>query len=449
MFGMGKHTATESGDTSAGQRGVASPAPQASPHSHAEKPHAQDYSHREYSPKIAPRHARPAKRSTAIWRTVELILLSIILVGASAMATLYMRLQSNIDQFDILQTENHRTADRTPIDQKVGQPLNILLLGSDARLPGTDDTEGMRSDTVMLLHISADRSRVDVLSIPRDTLVDIPACRMPDGSETSPQSDAMFNAAFSTGGATGDVGAAASCTLATVEQMGDITIDGFAVVDFQSFQAVVDSIGGVDMCFKEDISDSDAALNVSAGCHTLNGNQALGIARARHTLGDGSDISRIGRQQELVFSIIDKLFSKNLFTDMQTFYQVASDVTKNLSTSQGLGNLPVMAGIAYSLRGLSVDSGLNFLTLPVVPDTYDPNRVRASDTAEQVWDAIRTDRPIPAEALNPPPTQDEVVVKNHQPKGTDSSSASDFSSDSSTSDSSASDSGTDTNGDAR
>ncbi|MDD7466167.1 MAG: LCP family protein [Actinomycetaceae bacterium] len=417
---MGKHTAT---DTTASTATKLRSAPSAS---HAQRPRAE--ARLESSDKsaltIGPRHALPAKRATAVWRTIGLILLSLALMGTAAVTTLYMRLQSNIDQFSILRAGGSAPASVVPLDQKAGQPLNILLLGSDARPTGSE-TVGMRSDTVMLMHISADRSRVDIISIPRDTLVDIPACRMPDGSESTPESDAMFNSAFSIGGSTGNVGAAASCTLATVEQMGDIFIDGFAVVDFQSFQAVVDSIGGVEMCFREDISDPDAALDISAGCHNLTGNQALGIARARHSLGDGSDISRIGRQQELVFSIADKLLSKNIFTDTQTFYQVASDVTQNLSTSAGLGDLRVLAGLAYSLRGLNAGNGLNLLTLPVMPDMNDPNRVRATESAGDVWDAIRYDRPIPASALNPPPEQTEVVVQNRQPKNGDSDSFTD------------------------
>ncbi|MCI5825575.1 MAG: LCP family protein [Arcanobacterium sp.] len=420
---MGKHTATANPAATPAQRGHAraqhgaAPAPRTAVHS----PHVAT---------VGPQHALPPRRAQAVWRTLGLLALSIVLIGASAFATLYVRLQSNIDQFAILRTGG-KPAQTIPIDQKAGQPLNIMLLGSDARLPGSE-TPGMRSDTAMLVHISADRTRVDVVSIPRDTLVDIPACRMPDGTESLPQTNTMFNAAFAIGGESGNVGAAASCSLATVEQMSKLFIDGFAVVDFQSFQAVVDSIGGVEMCFKENIADPEAALKISAGCHNLTGAQALGIARARHSLGDGSDISRIGRQQELVFQIIEKLFSKNLFTNTQTFYQVASDVTRNLSTSQGLGDLRTLTGIAYSLRGLSTTNGLNFLTLPVAQDARDPNRVRATESADQVWEALREDKPIPASALTPPPAQNEVVVRDRQPKSATTGSAGAGSTDSTT-----------------
>lgn len=365
----------------------------------------------------APAHARKTRARSVILRSLGLIFLAILLTGTSAAATLYYKLQANVQQHEIVRTKEKKSEPVIPIDQKAGQPLNILLLGSDARpAESNEGVEGMRADTTMLVHISADRSRVDVVSIPRDTLVPIPQCSLPDGNVTWAQSDAMFNSAFMIGGATGDVGAAASCTLATLEGMSGLTIDGFAVVNFQSFQDVVNSIDGVDMCFAEDIHDADAQLNISAGCHTLDGAQALAIARARHSLGDGSDLSRIGRQQELVFQILKKLFSMNVFANTQTFYQVATDVTKNLDTSEGLGNLPFLGGLAYSLKGLDFENNVHFMTLPVYYDPNDPNRVRENQQASILWEAIKNDAPIPASAVQEAPEQSEVVVGNRQPK---------------------------------
>lgn len=365
----------------------------------------------------APAHARKTGVLSVVLRSLGLIFLAILLSGTSAAATMYYKLQANVQQHQIVRAPTKKAKPTIPIDQKAGQPLNILLLGSDARPEENEEgVEGMRADTTMLVHISADRSRVDVISIPRDTLVEIPECTLPDGNTTWPQSNAMFNSAFMIGGSTGDVGAAASCTLATAERMSGLTIDGFAVVNFQSFQDVVGSIGGVDMCFAEDVHDADAQLNISAGCHTLDGAQALAIARARHALGDGSDLSRIGRQQELVFQILKKLFSMNVFTNTQTFYQVATGVTKNLDTSEGLGNLPFLGGLAYSLKGLDFENNVNFMTLPVYNDPHDPNRVRENAQASILWEAVKNDKPIPASAIQEAPEQSEVVVRNRHPK---------------------------------
>lgn len=385
--------------------------------------------------KHAPGHARPISRWQIALRALGLIVLTFVLAGGATAGTLYAWLQSNISQHKIVVAHKKpRPAPVVPIDQKAGQPLNILLLGSDERTPEEEQAQhvsGMRSDTAMLMHISADRSRIDVISIPRDLLVEIPSCTLPDGSETRQHYDAMFNSAFMIGSANGDVGSAASCTLATVENMGNILIDGFAVVNFRTFHDVVNSLGGVQMCFKEDVSDRDSGLNVTAGCHNLDGDQALAIARARHNLGDGSDISRIGRQQELVFQIIKKLFDMNVLKDTPAFYQVASDVTRNLDTSEGLGDLRFLAGLAYSLRNLDVDNNVNLMMLPIYGDPNNHNRVRESASAADVWAALREDKPIPPEALNPLWEQSEVEVGNHLPTASPSAEA-----------------GTDTSGDA-
>lgn len=372
----------------------------------------------------APTHQHVDSKLRQISRVFVAALLAVFLFFGSAFATTYYKLQSNIKQHDISSLfTTKRPQPAIPLDQKAGQALNLLLLGSDTRtgLEGFEgsDVEGMRSDTTMLVHISADRTRVDVVSIPRDTLVDIPSCMLPNGEETAARSDSIFNAAFMLGGMTGDVSAAATCTLQTVEQLTGILIDGFVVVNFNSFRDVVNAIGGVKMCFTRDIDDPEADLSITAGCHNLNGDQALGFARARHSVGDGSDVSRIGRQQELLGKIAEKIFSLNIFTDMTKLYQLLSSITKNLDTSAGLGNIDWLAGLAYSLRNLE-SNDINFVTMPYTADTDDPNRLRPLPEANAVWNAIRADLQIPAHALMPEnPNEDKVTVDSQ--KDTDES----------------------------
>ncbi|MDR6939952.1 LCP family protein [Arcanobacterium hippocoleae] len=360
-------------------------------------------------------HQRTKSAWHSIWRVLLAALLAVFLFFSSAFATAYYKLQNSIKQHDISDLfTTKRPEPAIPLDQKAGQPLNILILGSDTRtgLAGYENSHitGMRSDTTMLVHISADRTRVDVVSIPRDTLVDIPSCALPNGKRTNAKSDTMFNSAFTIGGSTGDVSAAATCTLQTVEQLSGVLIDGFVVVNFNSFRDVVNTIGGVEMCFNRNIRDPKAALEISAGCHTLDGDQALGFARARYSVGDGSDLSRIGRQQELVSKIADKIFSLNIFTSIPQLYQLVSSVTKNLDTSAGLGNIDWLAGLMYSLRNLS-SQNINFVTMPYTTDAVDRNRVRPLPQAEQVWEALRTDTKIPDSALLPKnPFEDKVTV---------------------------------------
>ena len=342
-------------------------------------------------------HLNAESRSRHLGRTFLLVLLALLLTMGSAIAIGYHSLQSNISQTNVDELVGGDTT-APPIDQNAGRALNILVLGSDTREGQSIGgyVEGMRADTTMLFHISADRSRVNVVSIPRDLLIDIPSCTVRTGDnlektfETEPAYDAMFNAAFSYGGQTNDVPSAAACSMKTVESITGIKLDGYVVLNFSSFQDIVNAIGGVPMYFEESVDDPDAGLKVSAGCRLLNGEQALGLARARKTLGDGSDISRIGRQQELVTAMIKEVLNMNLLTNMPSLYKVLDAATANLDTSEGLGDIPTLAGLASSLRNINVDN-IQFVTTPF---EYAGARVTLTSEADTLWKAIAEDKPF-------------------------------------------------------
>lgn len=355
-----------------------------------------------------------------------LVLLAVLLALGSAVASVYHNLQSNIRQTDVDDLLGRDPDEQLPIDKAAGRPLNILVLGSDIREGASDVdgsgaagiTEGMRADTTMLFHISKDRSRVDVVSIPRDLLVDIPSCTVRTGEkldetfDTEPAYDAMFNAAFSYGGQTGDVASAAACSMKTVESMTGVHLDGYVVVNFASFKDVVQALGGIPMYFEEPLYDEYAGLDVPAGCRLLDGDQSLALARARKMIGDGSDISRIGRQQELVFAILNEAKNMNLFTDMTTLYRVLQAATANLDTSEGLGDIPTLVGLASSLRNIDL-ANVQFITTPWEPAG---NRVTLTSQAPVLWKAIAEDHPVSVKVdewggisvqdlvLNPPAT---------------------------------------------
>ena len=351
--------------------------------------------------KRGPSHRSLAGSAVPVLRWVLVVLLAFLLTVGSAAAFLYQNLQGNLKVQEVGHyfEPNESPTPQEPADESAGRPLNILILGSDVR-EGASDVDGagaagyitgMRSDTAMLMHISADRQRVDVVSIPRDTLVTIPSCILKDGSRSYEQYDAMFNSAFSIGGQSGDVAGAAACTIRTLEEMSDVYIDGFVVIDFASFQDIVNTLGGVNVCLSEPAEDQAAGLHLEAGCQVLDGEQALALARARKSLGDGSDISRIGRQQQMVEAIISKALSLNIVSDLPTLYGVLSDVTENIDVSPSLGSITYLGGLAYSLRGLSLDN-VNFVTMPFYPEG---NRVRPAAAAAAVWEALRNDQPLP------------------------------------------------------
>lgn len=349
-----------------------------------------------------PRHSVPRALLTAGAGALAFI------VGGVAYA--YTDIQNNITALDVddlvnsAQTDSTAeptaSADPTYSDPKAGQALNLLVMGTDDRSGENaeigGEEEGMRSDTTLLFHISADRSRVEAVSIPRDLLVPIPACPLPDGSTTWAQDEAMFNSAFSLGSSESESGSdeakqyGVACTILTVQQMTGLTVDDFALVDFAGFQNMVDAIGGVDVCLAEPLEDKYTGLNLPAGQQTLTGAQALQLARARHNIGDGSDIGRIDRQQQLLTAMIDELMSKNLLTNAPQLYSFLSAATSSLTTSPGLSQISTLAGLASSLDGLSIDS-VTFATIPFV---YDGPRVRATAQAEAVWQALLADQPL-------------------------------------------------------
>ncbi|HZK05354.1 MAG TPA: LCP family protein [Actinomycetaceae bacterium] len=350
------------------------------------------------------RHSAKPVHGRRTLRVLATTLIFILSFSTAGFGLGYNRLQGNIQQPNIdefLGTARPTMPTPEPTeaygDPAAGRALNVLVLGSDSRggdnaaLDGSGDTGGMRADTTMLAHISADRSHVDIVSIPRDTLVDIPACRLPDGTMSRPQTNAMFNSAFAIGGASGDVGAAAACAILTVEELTGIYIDDFVVVDFTGFINVVDALGGIAMYIPEDIVDPRADLELEAGCRLLDGHDALGLARARKSLGDGSDISRIGRQQDIVMKIIEEALSSRLLTDPIRLYRVLDVSTQTLTTSEGFGDIPQLIGLANALSGINSES----ITLVTMPFDWAGNRVAVSRSyVPYVWESLLADEPL-------------------------------------------------------
>jgi LCP family protein required for cell wall assembly len=270
----------------------------------------------------------------------------------------------------------------------------------------------MRADTTILAHISGDRKHVDMVSIPRDSLLEIPSCTLPDGAETE-AAFAKFNSAFALGAQNNNVGSAAACAIKAVEHNTNVYIDGFAVIDFKGFENVVDTIGGVEFDVKEEIDDpSFDNLVIKAGKQKFNGKTALQYARVRKgTNMDGSDIGRIARQQELMAVIAEKVKSK--VSDLPTMYSLVGSFAKMTTTSKELGNVSNTAGLAWALKDVKKEN-INFMTVPIV-DAGDGSNVLWADEAETVWENIRLDKPVAEEETVD--STDETVADMDQTTG--------------------------------
>lgn len=348
------------------------------------------------------RHARNRRHLPAWLKPTVVVLLSLAVFLTAFSYVLVRDLNDRIAQrgIDISQFQDRQ---RELVDDYSGRAVNIAILGSDTREgEGNDqygDPEeeiGMRSDTTIVVHISADRTRLQFVSIPRDTMVEMPVCELPDGSKTEPGMR-QFNSAFSAGGGEEmNLASAVACTQRTIEHFTGLFIDEVVVVDFAGFKRLVDALGGVRMCLDEDIQDEKADLDLRKGCQHIDGRAALGLARSRYSTEDGSDISRIGRQQELMMNIVNTAMTKSLLTDLPTLYNFVQSGIETVTTTRGLSRATTVAGLAQSIRAIPTEE-YQFVTMPWTPSMWDPmNRVEMAPEAEGVWQALKFDQPFPA-----------------------------------------------------
>ena len=270
---------------------------------------------------------------------------------------------------------------------KIGNAINVLVIGSDSRAGENGaygDEPGARSDTILVMHIAAGGKRAVGVSLPRDSIVPIPACKV--GGRTIPAHRGMINASFNAGGA--------ACTWKTVEATTGIHLDHFVQIDFAGFQKMVDALGGIDIDVPRPVHDADAHLNLPAGHQRLDGRQALAYVRARHAFGDGSDLGRIKRQQQFMAAMIRKATSTDLLTNPVALYRFLDAATDSMTTDSGL-DIGEMRRLAAGLSGMG-SGAVRFVTVPNHPWPADPNRVQwTQPAAHHLFHRINADRPLP------------------------------------------------------
>jgi LCP family protein required for cell wall assembly len=232
-----------------------------------------------------------------------------------------------------------------------GSGTNFLLMGIDSRSPNPTTGKGakasdfqygkQRSDAIMILHLAPDYKRATVISLPRDSWVPVAG-----------HGDSKLNAAYSYGGP--------SLLVRTVEDLTNVHIDHFAVVDFAGFQAMTDAVGGVYVRVKA--PTSSRGVHFHAGLNHLNGAQALVYVRERYDLPRG-DLDREARQQEFLKALLHQVASSGTLTSPVKLYDLLEAVSNSVSVDDTLG-AGDLRSLAWSMRGLR-PSGMRFLTAPV------------------------------------------------------------------------------------
>jgi LCP family protein required for cell wall assembly len=341
----------------------------------------------------APRAGHPRLRKILKWTAIIVVLLMV--AGVATGFYLYKRFDNNLTGIDLTDALGSERPSKASADPEADhQPMNILVMGSDTRqgqgLGFGRDITGARSDTTLLVHLPADRQSATVVSIPRDTILDVPSCKTDTGM-SAPYRD-RFNSAFSTGGP--------ACTIKTVEQNTGVFIDHYVIVDFGGFNNIVDALGGVDVCLPEPVVEPKSGLDLPAGVSTVTGDQALAFVRVR-AIGTGSDIDRIDRQQAFLSSLINKAKSSGTLLNPIRLIRFLEAATKSLTVDPGLDSLNKLRELAQEVRDIPLKD-ITFVTTPWVVNPEDPNTVVwNTDKTDPLWKAIVNDDPYPPEQPDP------------------------------------------------
>jgi LCP family protein required for cell wall assembly len=267
---------------------------------------------------------------------------------------------------------------RPVADPAAGRALNVLVLGSDSRVSAGDPRQwvagAQRTDAIMIVHLISDRSGVFVMSIPRDSWVEVPGHGM-----------AKINAAFSWGGP--------ALMMQTVEHLTGVRLDHFAIVDFTGFKEITDAVGGVQITVPKKVS-SDLQGAIEAGTYTMNGQTALTYVRQRYNV-PGGDFGRVKRQQNWIRAVALKMRAVNPVTDPLTFNTVVSTLSRATEVDQGF-TPDLMQELAIDVRQMGPHD-LRFFTVPVKGTGRSPDRRQSIVELDRkadagLWLAIRQDR---------------------------------------------------------
>ncbi|MDU0254295.1 LCP family protein [Streptomyces sp. PU10] len=337
---------------------------------------------------------RPAKKAKKKSRGKKILLwtggtMAFVVLAAATAGYLY--LQHLNDNIESLPDDGASTG-----GFRKDEAINILLIGTDKRTGSGNDGYGDKgsaghADTTLLLHVSKDRSNATALSIPRDLIVDIPDCptTQEDGStKVIPGSSGVrFNQSL------GQSGRTPSCTMRTVTELTGVKPDNFMVADFNAVKTLSSAVGGVEVCLAKDINDPDSHLNLPAGKHTIEGEDALAFVRTRHSVGFGGDLSRIELQQQFLSSLMRKLKSNDTLTSPTKMVKLAEAGTKALTVDAKLDDIGKLKDLGLELGKLDTKN-LTFATVPVKDNPAEKTPVTVvlkEEPAQQVFDMIKND----------------------------------------------------------
>lgn len=322
---------------------------------------------------------------------------AILSIGVVALATLswagLTHVTSSIHRADVFSGLKIRP------DRAAGSALNYLLVGSDTReglsraelaklrVGSVKTAAGKRSDTIILIHISKDRDKATIISIPRDTFALVPEWTDSKGVVHQP-SHRKINETFGIGDA--------PLLIQTIEGMTNVRIDHYLEINFAGFAHMVDALGGVTVCVNKAIHDKKSHIDLPAGKHKLDGITALKYVRARYYDGLG-DLGRMRRQQRFIGSMINEATSSGTLLNPIKLVSFVNAALATVTTDPQLRRDDILT-LATQLKSLSA-SRVTMLTVPLSNVNYSADGVFGAvlwdpQLAPELWRRIREDIPV-------------------------------------------------------
>jgi LCP family protein required for cell wall assembly len=341
-------------------------------------------------------HRNCQRRRVLRWATLSLCTVLVVTLGVAAY--LVETLSANIRHQALLQPGEVQAAE--PVDGFGDSPMNVLVLGSDTRdtaadcAIGGDCGAGANADVEMVVHLSADRSNATIMSIPRDTMVEMPSCvDTADNTSTEGGDEAQITTSLQWG---------PSCTQKAVHELTGLTIDHYVVVDFSGVETLSKALGGVQVCVTNKMYDRDSGLRLNNGVNTVKGLSALQFVRTRHGFYDGSDLGREKAQHYFLAAMIREVRQHMNLSDAGTLLSVANAATRALTVDDGLSGLTNLMSLATTMNRVPTDR-ISFVTMPWRLDPTNLNRVLVDQPyAEQMFRNIGRDAPYSSSKGGPP-----------------------------------------------
>ncbi|MFE9627312.1 LCP family protein [Streptomyces sp. NPDC006527] len=336
------------------------------------------------------RPVHPVRTKRPRWAMRATMTLSVVILASAGIGhSVVTSLEADIARVDAFKDMKNRP--------RAGHGMNVLLVGTDGRDRITE-RERRRyrlggapchcTDTLMIVHISEDRERASVVSLPRDSYAVTPPHTDVSTGKTHPGHPLRINAAYAEGGP--------QLTVRTVEHMTRVKIDHYLEVDFTSFMKTVDVLGGVKVCTARPLKDPYTGLNLAPGTHHLKGGEALQYVRSRHIDAD-SDFGRMKRQQRFLAALVEHATSSGILLNPLKFRDVTRAVLGSVRADRGFGTDELL-DLGRAMRTFSPSSS-EFTTVPIAQMGYvvkgigstvkwDPVR------AERLFRSLRDDKPL-------------------------------------------------------